>query len=312
MEVTASRRKLYLAFIALAFLAGPIDQSISSAFLVGSPLPAFHSLTIASLLAAAVLGIFAAARRAGLPNQAESLALLVLIVPQWLFVLFGPNTTSFAALHLGWGTALLFSLAATLWLGLLSTTDLIDLEVPRAAVAAAIIGIGAICLSLPVDATGVTLRQVPAMLLNVLLGLMIVGSWIFARPRLIDCPIPSAAAVYLALSAFGYAVFALIYERDSWRASDVHVSWITVLPEIAVLIVSWCLWFWLLQKLSLAAFSMRMLANCAAALLPGFLSFGVGQWRMDVSFVISCIAVAVALRATPAEEQLQSLGLEHS
>lgn len=312
MEVNGGKRKLYLAFVALALLAGPIDQSISSAFLNGSPLPAFHSLAIASLLAAGVLGLFAGARRAGLPSRTEILALLVLAVPQWVLVFFGPNTTFFAALHVGWGTALLLSLAAPLWLGLLAATDLVELEVPRVTIAAAIIGIGAVFLSLPVESTGITLRQVPAALLNALLGIAIVVSWIYARPRLIACPISSAAAIYLAFSAFGYAVFALIYERDGWHASNTHIFWVTLLPEIAVLIVSWCLWFWLLQKLSLAAFSMRMLANCAAALLPGFLSFGIGQWRLDASFVISCIAVGVALRATPAEEQAQSLGLADS
>lgn len=312
MEVSGSKRKLYLAFVVLALLAGPIDQSISSAFLNGSPLPAFHSLAIASLIAAVVLGLFAAARRTAWPSRAESLALLALIVPQWLFVFLGSNTTSFLALHLGWGTALLFSLAAPLWLGLLSASDVVELQVPRATVAAAIVGIGAVFLSLPVDATAVTLRQVPAVVLNALMGIAVVGSWIYARPRLIACPIPSAAAMYLALSAFGYAVFALIYERDGWHAPDLQISWVTLLPETAVIVVSWCLWFWLLQNLSLAAFSMRMLANCAAALLPGFLSFGVGQWRMDASFVISCIAVGVALRATSAEEQAQSLGLTNS
>ena len=312
MEVNGGKRKLYLGFVVLAVLAGPIDQSISSAFLNGSQLPAFHSLAIASLLAAVVLSLFATLRRTGLPSPTALLALLVLAVPQWLFVLIGPNTTSLAPLHFGWGTALLLSLAAPLWLGLLSATDLVDLEVPRTTIAAAIIGIGAILLSLPVDSTGITLRQVPAVLLNALLGIAIVGSWIYARPRLIACPISSAAAIYLTLSALGYAVFAFIYERDRWHAPNTHISWVTLLPEIAVLIASWCLWFWLLQKLSLAAFSMRMLANCAAALLPGFLSFGVGQWRIDASFVISCIAVAVAFQATPAEEQAQSLGLADS
>ena len=312
MEVNVGKRKLYLAFIALAFLAGPIDQSISSAFLNGSSLPTFHSLAIASLLAAIVLGLFATARRAGLPSRTELLALLVLAVPQWLLVIFGPNSTSFAPLHLGWGTALLLSLAAPLWLGLLTAIGLVELGVPRATIATAIVGVGAVFLSLPVDATNVTLRQLPAVLLDCLIGIAIVGSWTFARPRLMGSPIATAAAIYLALSAFGYTVFASIYERDAWRDPTMQVAWATLLPEIAVLIVSWCLWFWLLQNLSLAAFSMRMLANCAAALLPGFLSFGVGQWRMDASFVISCIAVAVALRATPAEEQPQSLGLAES
>ena len=312
MEVTASRRKVYLAFITLAFLAGPIDQSVSSGFLIGSPLARFHSLALASLLAAVLLVIVAAIRRERIPNRAEWTALLVLMLPQWCFVPFGPNSSSFSALHLGWGTALLLSLAAPLWLGLLGATNQIEVEVPRSTIAAAIIGIGAICLTLPLAATAVGWGQVPALLLNALLGVAIVASWTFARPRLSDSPLVSTTAAYLAVSSLGYLAFAAIYERDAWGGLNFRISWATLLPYVAVLIISWCLWFWLLQRLSLGAFSMRMMATCAATLLLGLLSFGVGQWRMDAAFVISCIAVAVALRVTPAEEQPVSLGLRIS
>ena len=309
MEVIASRRKLYLAFVALAILAGPVDQSISSSFLAGSPLPTFHSLAIAALLTAIVLAALAAIRRDRMPNRAEWSALLILIVPQWCYVLIGPNSSPLRALHLSWGTALLLSLAAPLWLAQLAAANVVRTEVPRSIVAAAIIGIGAVCLSLPVDAIALTWRQTPAMLLNVLLGIAIVVSWALARLRLGNCPVAPAAAVYLALSFLGYAAFAAIYERSFWHAADWQLSWATLLPEIATLVVSWLLWFWLLAKLSLGAFSIRMLANCAATLLPGFAFFGFGRWRMDAAFVISCIAVAIALRATPAEEQPVSLGL---
>lgn len=312
MEVTASRRKVYLAFIVLAFLAGPIDQSVSSSFLIGSPLPAFQSLAVASLLAAVLLAILAAIGRDRLPSRSEWIALLALTLPQWLLVPIGPNTSSFAALHLGWGTALLLSLAAPLWLGLLSSTNLAQTEVPRTTIAAAILGIGALCLTLPLDAMVVGWRQLPALLVHVLLAVAIVGSWTFARPRLADCPVTSAAAAYLALTFAAYVAFAILYEHGSWRTRDLHVSWPTLLPYVAVLAFSWTLWFWLLRDLSLASFSMRLLATCAATLLPGFLAFGFGEWRMDVAFVISCVAVAVALRATPAQEQPVSLGLIRS
>jgi drug/metabolite transporter (DMT)-like permease len=312
MEVTPTRRKVYLAFITLAVLAGPVDQSVSSTYLIGSPLPTFHSFAIASVAGAAVLAVFALIRRERLPRRSECAALLVLLAPQLCFVSFGPNTTSFGSLHLGWGTALLLSVAAPLWLGLLSATNLIAVEVPRSVVGAAIIGIGAVCLPLPLDATGITLGQLPAILLNVLFGIATVASWAFTRPRLTNCPIISAAAVYLGASALGYAVFAVIYERSAWHSMDWRLPLAALLPEVASLVVSWCLWFWLLKSLPLHAFSMRMLANCAATLLPGFLSFGVAQWRMDAAFVISCVAVAVALRATPAEEQPMLLGLADS
>lgn len=312
MEVTPARRKLYLAFITLAVLAGPVDESVSSTYLTASPLPKFHSLGIAALAAAAVLAAFAAIRRQRIPTRSEGAALLILLAPQWCLVAFGPNTTSFAPLHLGWGTALLLSLAAPLWLGLLSATNLIAVEVPRSIIAAAIVSIGAVCLPLPVDATGITWSQVPAVLLNVLFRIAIVASWAAARVRLTNCPVVSAAAAYLAASALGYLAFAAIYERDAGHAMDWHVPVAALVPQVASVIVSWCLWFWLLKHLTLGAFSMRLLANCAATLLPGFAFFGIGQWRMDTAFVILCIAVAVALRATPAEEQPVLLGLADS
>src|SRR5207248_1773447 len=159
MEVIASRRKLYLAFVALAILAGPVDQYISSSFLAGSPLPTFHSLPIAALLTAIVLAALAAIRRDRMPNRAEWSALVIL---------------------------------------------------------------------------------------SVLLGIAIVVSWALARLRLGNCPVAPAAAVYLALSFLGYAAFAAIYERSFWHAADWQLSWATLLPEIATLVVSWLLWFWLL------------------------------------------------------------------
>lgn len=162
------------------------------------------------------------------------------------------------------------------------------------------------------DATAVTLTQLPALLLNVLLGIAVVASWVLARPRLSECPARSAAAAYLALSVLGYVGFACIYERASWHQMDWHVPLIPLFAEAAVLALSSSLWFWLLQHISLGAFSIRMLANCAATLLPGFAFFGLGHWRTDAAFVISCTAVAVALRATPAKEQPVSLGLARS
>jgi hypothetical protein len=269
-------------------------------------------MALACAVAAVVLALSAAARRQRMPTPPEWSALLILIVPQWCVVSFGPSATSFAPLHIGWGTALLLSLAAPLWLALLGGTGIHAAELPRPIIAAAIIGIGAVFLVLPVDATAVTLNQIPALLLNVLLGIAIVGSWVLARPRLSQCPVRSAAAAYLAMSVLGYVGFACIYERASWQQVGLHVPLVPLLAQATVLAVSWSLWFWLLQNSSLGAFSIRMLANCAATLLPGFAFFGFGHWRTDAAFVISCIAVAVALRATPAKEQPVSLGLARS
>jgi len=313
MEVTPSRRKVYLAFVVLAVLAGPVDQSVSTWFFSASPLPSFYSLAVASAAAGLALGLIAAVRRDRMPSWSEWAALVVLIAPQLCLVPFGPTAVLPSWLHgIGWGTALLLSLAAPLWLALLSAANIMQIEIPRATIAAAIVGIGAVFLTLPVDATTVHWLQLPALLLNLLLGIAVAASWAFARPRLRECEVASAAAAYLGLSAAGYLIFAFVYEPGSWRSTGWHMAPSALLAELATLVVSWCLWFWLLKNLTLGAFSMRMLANCAATLLPGFAFFGIAQWRMDAAFVISCIAIAVALRSTPAGEQPLSLGLANS
>jgi hypothetical protein len=295
--------QLYVAFVVLALIAGPIDQFVSSAFLAGAAQSA--ALGFASFCAALVLAVLATFCRHRAPHRSEWIALLVLALPQWF--LLGAGNTSVPALHLGWGTQLLLSLAAPLWLGLLSASGAARIEVPRAVIAAAIAGMGAVCLSLPVDVTAIGWGDAPALLLNALLGVAVVASWVYARPRLAGCPAVSAAAAYLGLSSVGYVLYALLYQHDRLHVAELGLA--TLLAEIATLAVAWVLWFWLLRRLSLAGFSVRMLASYAATLLFGFFYFGLTQWRMDAAFVISCIAVIVALRATPAGEQPLSLGL---
>lgn len=297
--------QLYVAFVALALIAGPVDQFVSSAFLAGAAQSA--ALGLASFCAALVLAVLGTFCRRRAPYRSEWIALLVLVLPQWLIL--GPSVASVPALHLGWGTQLLLSLAAPLWLGLLSASGAVGIEVPRPVIAAAIVGMGAVCLSLPVDVTAIGWGDASALLLNALLGVAVVASWVYARSRLAGCPAVSAAAAYLGLSSVGYILYALLYQHDRLHVAELGLTWATLLPEIATLAVAWVLWFWLLCRLSLAAFSMRMLASYAATLLFGFFYFGLAQWRMDAAFVISCTAVIVALRATPAGEQPLSLGL---
>jgi hypothetical protein len=313
VEVKTPRRRIYLAFIALAILSGPVDQTISSWFLLSSGLPTFHSMAIAAAIAGIVLLLVAAARRQPLPNRAHWTALLILLAPQWLCVPFGPNAPPLPWLHgIGWGTALLLGLSAPLWLGLVSAANVVRVEVPRSVIAAAIIGIGAICLVIPVDAISLTWSQTPLLAIDALLGIAVAISWVLARPRLSNFPVTSAAGAYLLLSAVGYALFACIYERNAWHGMNWHMPPLPLLVEGLTLALSWRIWFWLLENATLGAFSMRTLATCIASLLPGFPAFGFQQWRMDAAIVISVVAVAVALRASPAEEQPLSLGLADS
>ena len=87
-------------------------------------------------------------------------------------------------------------------------------------------------------------------------------------------------------------------------------SCLPVLCDAATLAATWWLWFWLLQRMTLAAFGMRALAAWASALLPGFAIFGFRQWRIDAALAIAVAAIVVALRARVAEEQPMALGLD--
>ena len=308
-----NKRRCLLAFILLAVLAGPVDQYVSPWFLLGSPLPRFTSLAVVSTLALLVLVAIAILRRNRLPTRRNWIALLVLIVPQWCAAATGPNLPSPAWLHqIGWGTALIVSLAAPLWLAFAASASWIPQEVPRSLLGAVIVGVGALCLVLPADALGVGWSQVPSLFLNIALGVAIVCSWSFARSRLEGCPAITAAAAYLGLSVCGYLAFAYAFDHASIPATDWRGLILPSTFEIIQLALSWSLWFWLLQSVSLAVFSTRLLASCTAALLPGFVFFGFREWRMDAAVFISLAALAVCLRANPAQEQPTALGLANS
>jgi hypothetical protein len=83
-----------------------------------------------------------------------------------------------------------------------------------------------------------------------------------------------------------------------------------VLIMALVSAASWWLWFWLLQRMTMAAFGMRALAAWAAALLPGFLMYGFLSWRIDAAVAISLAALVIAVRARVTDEQPLALGLE--
>jgi len=304
-------RRVSLAFLVLALLAGPIDQYVGPWFLLGSPVPQFSSLALASLLAALVLLAIQLLRRQRMPTARHWAACVLLLVPQWCLIPFSSGPGASPWLHpINWGTTLLLSMAAPLWLGLAAALNMPRAEVPRSIIAAAIFGIGAISLVLPTSAVALSWNQLPAFVINILLGIVIAVSWVLARPRLNDCPAPSAAGAYLLLSAVGYTFSASFQSPHSFSLA----GWaaLPLLSEVAVFVASWCLWFWLLQRLTLGAFAMRTLATCTAALLPGFFIYGFRQWRVDAALAIAFLCLFVAVRAHPAEEQPMSLGLASS
>jgi hypothetical protein len=305
-----SSLRVYVAFAALAVLAGPVNGYAAGAILVATQWQVFAGLALASLLAGGGLVGFAAARKQRMPGARQWAALLLLVVPQWCSVPFSSLANPVPWLHgIGWGTALLLSLAAPLWLGLIAACDLMQVEVPRSVVAAAIVGIGAVCLVVPTDAYRVGLNQVPMVVLQSLLGIATVVSWVIARPWLEGWSVAWVAGGYLLLSGLGDVVFALVYERSAWQPLVGRSLVVPLLCDAAVLGAVWWLWFWLLQRMTLAAFGMRALAAWTAALVPGIAMQGFLEWRLDAALAIAVAAIAVALRARVGDEQPMALGL---
>ena len=306
-----SSRRIWLGFVALALLAGPVRGFTTDAFATAMGLQTLAGGALSSLLAGVVLLLLSVARRERMPGRSQGLALLVLLVPQWLAVpLTAPYVSSIPGLHEArWGVLLTLALAAPLWLGLLSSMEWISVEVPRAAIGAAIAGIGAVYLVIPADSYHLAWNQAPVLAIQLLLSIAIVWSWAYAAPRLARTGTSIVAASFLLLSALGDAGLSLLYERSAWQPVDWTGVPVPLLMEAAVIACSCWLWFWLLERMTLAAFSMRPLAVWTAGLIPGFVMFGFLQWREDTALAIALAAIAVALRARVAEEQPTALGL---
>ena len=302
---------VFVAFAALAVLAGPVRSSTAAAFDAAMNLQTLAGGALSSSLAGVVLLLLGAARRQRMLRRRQRIALLALVLPQWIAL---PLTAPYAH-SLSWlpptpqGVAFLLTLGAPLWLALLAALEWVKVEVPRAVAGAAIAGIGAVYLVIPVDATRVTPQQAPMLVLQLLLNIAVVASWAYAAPRLAGAGTLAAAGWFLLLSALGDAGFAALLERNAWQPVDARGVWLPLLAEAAAIAASCWLWFWLLERMTLAAFSMRALAAWTATILPGFVVYGFRNWRIDAALAVSLAAIVVALRARVAEEQPLALGL---
>lgn len=314
MEPKAGKRQgvsVYVAFAVLAGLAGPVRGYTTNAFGATMGFQTLAGGTLSGVLAGVALLALVALRRESMLRGPQWLALLVLLVPQWLMLpLTAPYVRSIPWLHeTRWAVAFMLSVAAPLWLALLSAMEIVPVEVPRAVAGAAIAGIGAVYLVVPVTDYSIAPNQTLVLLLELLLNILVVFSWAYAAPRLAGAGTIVAAGSFLLLSAAGDAAFSLLYERSSWQPVDWHSIAVPLVLEAAVVACSCCLWFWLLQRMTLAAFGMHTLAAWVASVAPGFVLMGFTQWRIDAAFAIALAAIVIALRARVSEEQPVALGL---
>ena len=308
----AQQRYVIAAFIGLAILAGPITSFVNDPVGLGAQSLDPRGTAIASGIAATVLLAVAAVRRERFPGGGQWLAILALLAPQWLQgLLAAPGIGGMSVLHsTPWGVAFLISLAAPLWLSLLAALQWIPDQVPRVVAGASIAGIGAFCLATPDGAYTVTPREIPVAVLQVVLGVLTVFSWAYARPRLGTATTTATAGCFLLLNALWSLATIRLSADTSPAPLDWHAAGLPLLFSALLSASTWWLWFWLLRRMELAAFGMRVLAAWAAAIVPGFVFVSLTSWRIDTAFVIAVAALVVALRARPGDEQLLALGLE--
>jgi hypothetical protein len=302
---------VFVAFALLAVLAGPVRGYTASTFGAAIGFQTLAGGVLSGTLVGSALIALGVARRQGMLRSPQWLALVMLLVPQWLMLpLTAPYVRAVPWLHeTRWAVGFMLSLAAPLWLALLAAMDLVAVEVPRMVAGAAIAGIGAVYLVVPVNAYSLAGNQAPVLVLEVLLNILVVFSWTYAAPRLAGAGTLATAGSFLLLSAAGDIVFSLMFERSSWQPVDWHGMTIPLLLEAVAVACSCWLWFWLLQRMTLAAFGMRTLAAWTATVAPGFVLMGFSEWRIDAAFVIALVAIVFSLRARVAEEQPVALGL---
>ena len=307
-------RRGAFVFFAFAVLAGPVRGFTSSGFYGAVHFQQLAGGALSGIVAGVALLMLGFVLRQKRLCGRQWLALLVLLLPQWAMVpLTAPYVRAIPALHeTRWGLAFMLTLAAPLWLALLSALEWVEIQVPRAVVGAAIAGIGAAYLIIPVDAYSVSFNQAPVLLVEVFLNIAIVFTWVYAAPRLAGAGMLIVAGCFLLMSAVGNVGLALVFERGAWQPLDWREVWTPLLMEATVVACSCWLWLWLLQRMPLAAFGMRALAAFTASLLPGFVFGGFAEWRIDAAVVIALAAIVVALRARVAEEQPIALGLRDS
>ncbi len=301
-------RRIVVAFIALAILQGFISALLSQRYADAMQGQTLTATALVSALAAVVLLAWTIARRQSLPSPQQWLALLLLASPQLLAILLEAPYTSWAH-PAGWAAIFFLLLAAPLWLALLTALRVLDIEVPRAVSAASIIGIGAVCLVVPTVGYAVMLDTISNLLLHLLLTLLTVYSWAFARTRLAPLTATAAAGASLLLGATSSAVLAFISERPYWHPIDRH-GLLYILPLVLLATAAGtCLWFWLLTHMALPAFSMNTLALWIAATLGSAVLYGFLTWRVDFAIMIAVTALIVALRARVSDEQPLALGI---
>lgn len=316
MEVAPhSSARIYLALAAMAALLGPtkffVDQQVAQQVAAATQNQITAAPAFAGIFAGVVLVVFGIARRQPALRPSERLAIIALLLPPFADHLIRSTALS----TIPWlqqpttGDALLLTLAAPLWLGLLAALQIARAEVPRITIVAAIAALGAACLTVPLDAYTVGPNQVVMLIVQLALLVATVWSWSFARDRLNPASFALAAGAFVLLQTALLQAPTLLLQKSEIQPIDWRHAAFPLLLQALATALAMLLWFWLLTRMSLAAFTLHPLAIWIASTATAIALFGLTNWREDAALAIALAALIAGLRARPAQDNPIALDL---
>ena len=200
-------------------------------------------------------------------------------------------------------------LAAPMWLALLGAARWVPDAVPRKTVGAAIAAVAGYCLLLKANELSLRLEEVPALVLTVIWAMALVWAWSFARRTLAGCAVPVAAGCGLLVSAAVHALATLCLPKDGAQGVSWAEMWVPMGGAVLLAGAAAVLWFSLLQRMELAAFSMQQVVLLTGGLLVQFVLFGFLSWRLDVAVALCVGAIWTAMEARAEDEEPVRLGV---
>lgn len=274
----------------------------------------FAEALLAGCVGVLVLGWAVARRQTRLGRRQWAALLLLSAVSASGGLLWAPYVDRLLGLGSARGAQPMMALLmAPLWLALLGALRLVPEQTPRRTVGAALAGLAGYCLLLPSDQMSVRVAEWPVLLLVLMQAIGLVWTWSFARQALAGFPLAmvvgcAMVCVVLVNATLGWVARPLVDMQQPQA-----IAWPMVRKALPVAVldrgVATICWYWLLERMELAAFSMQALLMMLSWMLIGLIPFGLLSWRSDVALVLMGGAVWVALRARPEDEEPVRLGV---
>ncbi len=198
---------------------------------------------------------------------------------------------------------MLLLIAAPLWLALLGALRWVPEATPRRTAGAALAGIAAVTLLLREDDLTLVAASIPVLVLTAIQAIAMVWAWSYAKRSLVGVRPTAAAGCGLLLSATLNGAMSLFAERPQWQPVDWRSAGMSLIYGIIVAGVAGVLWYWLLQRMELAAFTMQTLAVSLSGVVLQFVVFGFLSWRVDLAMALGSGALVVALRASLEDDE---------